>query len=138
MINFQKKMIQKKIKNWESDKQLLIAREKIRKQKEQIFKDRKQKKKQITTTKRLMFFLFLSCSAIQVFTMYVTLRSMELGLGPDFGPLQMLISAIVAEVIGFAIYSVKALKQNTKGGIIYDSAMYDRLLDNQESEEALG
>jgi len=42
---------------------------------------------------------------------------------PDFSPLVTLIGAVVSEVIGFAIYSIKATKENTKGGIVYDTAM---------------
>lgn len=41
----------------------------------------------------------------------------------DFGPLTMLITAVVSEVIGFAIYAVKSTKENTVGGIVYDTAM---------------
>ena len=48
---------------------------------------------------------------------------MNLGFGADFGPLSMLITSVVGEVIGFAIYSIKAAKENTVGGVVYDLAM---------------
>ncbi len=137
----QKQKIQKQIKQWDEQKQLLQAKEKIRQQKEEIFKQKNKKKRELTTTKRLMFFLFFSCSVIQIFTMYVTIKSMNMGLGADFGPLQMLISAVVAEVIGFAIYSIKSLKENTKGGIIYEAAMYRNQQNQGEiaaDQEVLG
>jgi len=66
-----------------------------------------------------MLFLFISCSIIELFTLYITFKVVNMGLEVDFTPLQMLITAVVAEVIGFAVYSLKSLKENTKGGIIY-------------------
>jgi hypothetical protein len=44
-------------------------------------------------------------------------------MAPDLTPLVTLIGAVVSEVIGFAIYSIKAAKENTKGGLVYDKAM---------------
>ena len=127
----QKKRIEKEIKAWDEQKRLLQEQERIRQQKEKIFEEKNKKKKEITTTKGLMFFLFFSCTIIEIFTMYVTIKSMNSGYAPDFGPLSMLISAIVAQVVGFAIYYIKNLKENTKGGIIYQAAMFDRILPEQ-------
>lgn len=50
---------------------------------------------------------------------------------PDFTPLVTLIGAVVSEVIGFAIYALKAMKENSKGGIVYDTAMR---IDDEEDE----
>ncbi|MBP3801389.1 MAG: hypothetical protein J6I85_05160 [Clostridia bacterium] len=44
-------------------------------------------------------------------------------MAPDFSPLITLIGAVVGEVIGFAIYSIKAAKENTKNGITYELAL---------------
>ena len=41
---------------------------------------------------------------------------------PDFSPLVTLVGAAVSEVIGYAIYAVKSMKENTEGGIIYMQA----------------
>ena len=75
----------------------------------------------------LIAILFISCSAIEIFTGIVTIKSFtlaaQLGFSPDFTPLITLIGAVVSEVIGFAIYAIKSLKENTKGGIVYDTAM---------------
>jgi hypothetical protein len=64
----------------------------------------------------------------------VTIQSINLVqitmMAPDFSPLITLIGAVVGEVIGFAIYSIKAAKENTKGGIVYDTAM--RELNKEE------
>ena len=39
----------------------------------------------------------------------------------DFSPLVTLIGSVIGEVIGFAIYSLKSAKENSEGGIVYDS-----------------
>ena len=41
----------------------------------------------------------------------------------DFTPLVALIGAVVGEVFSYAIYSLKSTKENTVGGIIYDSVI---------------
>lgn len=82
------------------------------------------RKKNITTSKLLIAFLFLNCTIIEIFTMYVTLKSLSIvliiGGAIDFSPLLALIGAVVGEVIGFAIYSLKSMKENTQGGIVYE------------------
>ena len=56
------------------------------------------------------------------------------GLSIDFTPLVALIGAVVGEVFGYAIYSLKSAKENSAGGIVYDSALRE-LEDNQNSDE---
>lgn len=85
-------------------------------------------KRKLPTSKLLVFFLFVNCSLIELFTMGVTLQSMYIaqivGYNPDFTPLVTLIGAVVGEVIGFAVYAIKAKAENTSGGIEYETAMY--------------
>ena len=61
--------------------------------------------------------------------MGVTLQSIYIaqitGYNPDFTPLVTLIGAVVGEVIGFAVYAIKAKAENTSGGIEYETAMYN-------------
>ncbi len=87
----------------------------------------KENKKKMSTSKKLILFLFINCTVIELFTLFITLFSFPLaaaiGVLPDFSPLTTLIGAVVAETIGFAIYSLKAMKENTVGGITYDMAM---------------
>lgn len=89
----------------------------------------KDKKSKISFSKWLIFFLFLNCTIIEIFTGWVTVQTIALafatGLAVDFSPLVTLIGAIVGEVIGYGIYSLKSMKENTKGGIVYDSAIYN-------------
>ena len=49
----------------------------------------------------------------------------------DFTPLVALIGAVVGEVFGYAIYSLKSTKENTVGGIVYDSVIKNNS-DNKE------
>lgn len=91
-------------------------------------KNTRKVKKRLSTSKLLILFLFINCSLIELFTMGVTLQSMYLaqitGYNPDFTPLVTLIGAVVGEVIGFAVYAIKAKAENTSGGIEYETAMY--------------
>ena len=87
-----------------------------------------------------MLFLFISCSAIQIFTIILTFKSISLG-AVDFSALQSLITAVVAEVIGFAIYSLKSLKENTEGGIVYQTAILEaqkNQIQENDEQEAVG
>ena len=49
----------------------------------------------ISTTKKLMFFLFLNCTIIELFTGWVTIQNIalarEMGISLDFTPLVTLI-----------------------------------------------
>lgn len=93
------------------------------------------KKNKLSTSKLLMLFLLINCTAIQIYTMVVIILSMKMGLGADFEPLKMLITTVVTEAIGYAIYSLKASKENTVGGIVYETAMKKLEADNLQQEE---
>ena len=135
MIHLNKKKIYKQIERWEEQKPILMAKQDLEED-IQIVKNRKKppkaQRQRLTTTKFLMLFLFISCTAIEIFTMYAIIKGMNMGFGIDFTPLTMLISAVVAEVIGFSVYSLKSMKENTKGGIVFQKAMLEQ--ESQESE----
>ena len=124
-------------KDWDKEKQYLNLQQDMKHEREQIKNKYKEQKKKLTTTKFLMFFLFISCSVVELFTIYITIKIINIGFEIDLTPLTMLITAVVAEVIGFAIYSLKASKENTKGGIIYETALLKQiqLSKNKEEEE---
>lgn len=92
-------------------------------------------KKKIPTSKKLIAFLFTNCTLIELFVAFITWRSLELStvtlIQPDFTPLITIVGAVVGEVIGYAIYSIKSTKENTKGGITYDLA----IRENNENAE---
>ena len=107
---------------WEKEKQILQEEQKILKEKQELIP----KKKFISTSKLIILFLFINCTLLEIFTGYITIQDLKLAetIGSvDFTPIVTLISAVVSQVIGFAIYSAKASKENTQGGIIYDTAM---------------
>ena len=135
-LNKRKTQLIAKQKYWEEEKPLLMIEQELKKDKEETKNRYKVQKQNLTTTKFLMLFLFISCSIIQIFTLVVTIMSMIAGVY-DFTALQMLITAVVGEVVAFAVYSIKSLKQNTKGGIIYETAMWNKK-EVQFNQEAKG
>ena len=136
-----KNKVKKEVEVWKEEKQLLLQEEQIKQQRREIKDKYKKERKKLTTTKLLMFFLFASCSAIEIFTIVFTAMTAKMGM-IDFSAMQTLITAVVAEVIGFAVYSLKSLKQNTKGGIVYQTAMLQNswkpIEEDQNNQEAVG
>lgn len=137
MINYDQKI-----------KKINQQKEQLQKQKEYLLKKQQIKelkrglraKIKLSTSKILMYFLLLNCTAIEIYTGIVTIINIniarQLCISPDLTPLVTLISAVVGETIGFAIYSAKAAKQNCKGGIVYEQAMFEAnnnlIYNNQE------
>lgn len=111
-------------KRWLREKQLLEREQQLREDKKSF---RKKFHKKIPTSKWLIYFLFINCTLIELFTGWVTIKSLQLAavtyIIPDFTPLVTLIGAVVSEVIGFGVYSLKSTKENTAGGIVYETAM---------------
>lgn len=95
---------------------------------------KKKKTNKLTMSKKLMIFLFLNCTIVEIFTGYITLLDLRLayslGIMPDFSPLVTLIGAVVGEVIGLATYFAKSTKENTEGGIIYYNATQGKINDD--------
>ena len=85
--------------------------------------------KKISTTKILIAFLFINCTLLELFTGWVTVENLilarDFGATLDFTPLVTLIGIVMGEVFGFAVYAAKATKENTSGGIQYETAMRD-------------
>ena len=126
-----KDKITKQLENWAIQKEILIQEQDLKEQKKKIKNRGKEQRKKLSMSKRLTLFLFINCTIIQLFTLYITYKSFETGMG-DLSALHILITAVVAEVIAFAIYSLKSLKQNTAGGIVYETALLD--YGKQQSE----
>jgi hypothetical protein len=111
---------------WKKEKELLERKARLRQEKMEV-----RKKTSIfggiPTSKLLIAFLFINCTIIEIFTAFITLKNFEITqytmTNPDFTPLVTLIGAVVAEVIGYAVYSLKSMKENTAGGIVYERAM---------------
>lgn len=118
---------------WQREKEVLERKYKLKQEKRE-FKKRFLPK--ISTSKLLIFFLFLNCTIIELFTGFVTLKSLDLTTltmaNPDFTPLVALIGAVVSEVVGYAVYALKSAKENTAGGITYEAAM--RQIDEDKAK----
>ncbi len=118
---------------WQREKEVLERKYKLKQEKKE-FKKRFLPK--ISTSKLLIFFLFLNCTIIELFTGFVTLKSLDLTTltmaNPDFTPLVTLIGAVVSEVVGYAVYALKSAKENTAGGITYETAM--RQIDEDKAK----
>ena len=118
---------------WQREKEVLERKYKLKQEKREF---KKQFLPKISTSKLLILFLFINCTIIELFTAFVTLKSLDLTTltmaNPDFTPLVALIGAVVSEVVGYAVYALKSAKENTAGGIIYETAM--RQIDEDKAK----
>lgn len=123
-------------KRWAQEKHLIQRKNKIDEEKKKL----KDNKTAISTTKLIVAFLFINCTIIEIFTGWVTIKSLEMaaitGQPADLTPLVALVGAVVSEIIGFAVYAAKSAKENSKGGITYDLAM--RNFVRAADEEIMG
>lgn len=123
-------------KRWAQEKHLIQRKNKINEEKKKL----KDNKTAISTTKLIVAFLFINCTIIEIFTGWVTIKSLEMaaitGQPADLTPLVALVGAVVGEIIGFAVYAAKSAKENSKGGITYDLAM--RNFVRAADEEIMG
>lgn len=108
---------------WDQEKKAIKLQQQIQREKRKLLNPFAK----ISFSKWLIFFLFLNCTALEIFTAWVTVQTIALafatGIAADFTPLVTLIGLVIGEVISYAIYSLKSMRENTKGGIIYDSNM---------------
>lgn len=118
---------------WQREKEVLERKYKLKQDKKEF---KKQFLPKISTSKLLILFLFINCTIIELFTGFVTLKSLDLTtltmINPDFTPLVALIGAVVSEVVGYAVYALKSAKENTAGGITYETAM--RQIDEDKAK----
>ena len=118
---------------WQREKEVLERKYKLKQEKKEF---KNQFLPKISTSKLLILFLFINCTIIELFTGFVTLKSLDLTTltmaNPDFTPLVALIGAVVSEVVGYAVYALKSAKENTAGGITYEAAM--RQIDEDKAK----
>lgn len=134
------RLVSKQERIWSKEKNLLAREYNIKAEKKSLKEKFFGKKDKIANSKLLIWFLFINCTIIELFTIWVICRELGLAaegiLSPDLSPLMALISTVVAEVIGFGIYALKSTKENTSGGIVYETAMHN--LQNQYEDEEVG
>lgn len=68
--------------------------------------------KKPTTTKLVMGFIFLNCTAIEIYSMAV------MYIYADLDPLYALITAVVGEAVSFAVYCAKAYNETKQEELI--------------------
>lgn len=132
--------LKKQLRYWQIEKQILLKKQYLKEERKKLKNQFKPQHKKLSTSKFLMLFLFINCSIIEFSTIILTFKSFNLG-NIDFSAMQSLITAVVAQVIGFAIYSLKALKENTVGGIVYQTAIIqaqNKQNNNNNNQEASG
>lgn len=83
-------------------------------------------KKKLSTTKLIVAFIFLNCTIVEIYSMVVMYQLR------DISSLCALITAVIGETISFAVYSAKATKENTVGGMTYEMAMRDAGVSDDE------
>ena len=124
-------------KIWNKEKEILEREYKIKAERKSLKEKFKEKKDKIANSKLLVWFLFINCTIIELFTIWVISRELSLAaegiLAPDLSPLMALITTVVAEVIGFGIYALKSTKENTEGGIVFETAMREFEKTNEDS-----
>lgn len=85
--------------------------------------------KKLSWSKILLIFLFLNFLALEIFIGGITFYSLSIaaaiGAMPDLAPLLTLIGAILGQTISYGVYIAKSKAENTEGGIIYETAMYN-------------
>lgn len=123
-------------KIWNKEKEILEREYKIKAERKSLKEKFKEKKNKIANSKLLVWFLFINCTIIELFTIWVICRELGLAaegiLSPDLSPLMALITTVVAEVIGFGIYALKSTKENTEGGIVFETAMREFEKTNED------
>ena len=75
------------------------------------------KKKPPNASKVALAYIFISCTAVQLYSMAAMWHF------ADLSALYSLIGATVGEAISYCAYAAKATKENTEGGIVHDMAM---------------
>lgn len=81
------------------------------------------RKIKLSTSKTFMLLIFLNCTAIEIFSAYITYKAMMVTMTVDMSALVALIGAVVGESLSFLIYCNKAARENTRGGITYETAI---------------
>ena len=123
LISDLRKQVEQEEERWKLEKPLRERQAAIRNDKAEF----ENKKRKISTSKLLIIFLFINCTLIEIFTGWAMVKMLSLALIAgtmiDFTPLVAFIGAVVGEVFSYAIYSLKSTKENTVGGIVYDSVI---------------
>lgn len=81
-----------------------------------------------TQSKLGMWYIFISCTAVQIYSMAAMWHF------ADLSPLYALIGATVGEGITYYAYTAKAKAENTTGGIVYENSLKNQTEPSEEGE----
>lgn len=120
MFNISQKEYEKKLKNIQKKNKTLKYKQKLDKEKYKY----KNKLKLPSTSKLMVVYLFILLNIIVVYSM-IAMWKFE-----DLSYLSVLITDIAAQIVTFITYTIKSTKENTAGGIIFETAMRQELYNN--------
>lgn len=91
-------------------------------------------KEKLSFSKMAFIFMITNCVVIEIYAL-VTMFFFQ-----DLSSLPTLIAAVVGECITLCGYYIKSGKENTSGGIVYESAMakLNHELEKDETDNAVG
>ncbi len=81
-----------------------------------------------TQSKLGMWYIFISCTAVQIYSMAAMWHF------ADLSPLYALIGATVGEGLTYYAYTAKAKAENTTGGIVYENSLKNQTEPSEEGE----
>ena len=81
-----------------------------------------------TQSKLGMWYIFISCTAVQIYSMAAMWHF------ADLSPLYALIGATVGEGFTYYAYTAKAKAENTTGGIVYENSLKNQTEAQEEGE----
>lgn len=81
-----------------------------------------------TQSKLGMWYIFISCTAVQIYSMAAMWHF------ADLSPLYALIGATVGEGLTYYAYTAKAKAENTTGGIVYENSLKNQTEVPEEGE----
>lgn len=102
-----------------------LLRDELRAKKEEYWP----RKKWPSTGKMAMWYIFTSCTAVQIYSMAAMWHF------GDLSALYSLIGATVGETITFCAYAAKSAKENSLGGIVHDMAMKEQETAQEGTEQ---
>ena len=90
-------------------------------------------KEKLSFSKVAFIFMIANCTVIEIYAL------VAMFFFADLSPLTTLIAAVVGECMSFTVFEIKSGKENTSGGIVYESAMkkLEYELENN-SDDAVG
>lgn len=107
---------------------------KLRRELNEVWHSNDEPREKLSFSKVAFIFMITNCVVIEV---YALVAMFYFG---DLSSLSALIAAVVGECVSFLCFEIKSGKENTVGGIVYESAMkkLEHELENNSNDDAVG